>query len=305
MDKIAGDQTDPLNQQDALRNLEKAYQKLGSLIKDLKESQGTANFNQDLEFNLPVVMNYIGAATQNAQLQNQDKLISSLIPIYWRQTLRFPMEMHTLEEVWKSVWKCNLSSEELTILKQIELPDDEQDQKKKKKKKDKKKPKPKPKKENNDLDSDEELPDYTITLEQIVDEVYNNIEDELPFQGTLPGYTSDVYTKMDREKLEEYLKTFKKEDFNNQITEQDVKFNSVDTVYSKKEEYEQIIKDAYWQGPFFYGGSALPGYTYLSFATITKEGRFGGWWLVMWANGTMRLTQNISTEQVGKLITIA
>jgi len=38
MDKIGGDQTDPLNQQDALRNLEKAYQKLGSLIKDLKES---------------------------------------------------------------------------------------------------------------------------------------------------------------------------------------------------------------------------------------------------------------------------
>ena len=84
-----------------------------------------------------------------------------------------------------------------------------------------------------------------------------------------------------------------------------MKFNSLETVVSRKEEYEKILKEAYWQGPFFYGGSSLPGFTYLSFATITKDGKFGGWWLVMWANGTMRLTQNISTELVGKIINVA
>lgn len=101
---------------DVLKDLEKAYQKLGHLISDLSISQGSPGFVEDLEFNLPVVMNYIGAATKKAQLQKPEQLISSLVPTYWRQTLRFPMETHSLEEVWKSVWKCNLSTEELKIL---------------------------------------------------------------------------------------------------------------------------------------------------------------------------------------------
>lgn len=156
-----------------------------------------------------------------------------------------------------------------------------------------------------DLDSEDELDDYLVTVDEIVDQIYDNLEEELPFSISLPGYASDVYTKMDREQLEKYLVSFKLDDFNNQITEGKVKFNSLDTITTRKEEYEKILKDAYWQGPFFYGGSNNPGYTYLSFATITKEGQFGGWWLVMWANGTMRLTQNLSVEQVGRIVNIA
>ena len=159
MEHVDTTESDAINHQNTLRDLEKAHQRLGQLIKDLKDSQGTPGFLEDLEFNLPVVMNYVGAATQKARLQKPEHLITTLIPTYWRQTLRFPMETHSLEEVWKSMWKCNLSPEELQILKQIELPGEEGDSKKSKKKtnkKYKKKPVKPEKKLKTDLDSDEE-----------------------------------------------------------------------------------------------------------------------------------------------------
>lgn len=124
-------------------------------------------------------------------------------------------------------------------------------------------------------------------------------------KDNLPGFTSDILTKMDREKLEEYLDFFNVDAFNDKIEQENITELMVNHVnQDSKAKYSKIISNATWQGPFFYGGSNIDTYGYFSFATITDNGDFGGWWLVFWKNGTIRLTQNIATGQVGRLVTV-
>jgi hypothetical protein len=58
---------------------------------------------------LPAVLNYLALGTKVAQFDKPGKMALDLIPTYWKEVLDFPTEKHSLEDVWKSVWKCNLS----------------------------------------------------------------------------------------------------------------------------------------------------------------------------------------------------
>ena len=93
-------------------------------------------------------------------------------------------------------------------------------------------------------------------------------------------------------------------DLKKSIEEMDITEVQLDRITSQKDEYTKILKKAKWQGPFFYGGHEFDNYGYFSFATITEGGKFGGWWLVCWKNGTLRLTQNLKANQVGYGLTV-
>jgi hypothetical protein len=139
----------------------------------------------------------------------------------------------------------------------------------------------------------------------ILDKVYENLENDINFSPNLPGYTSDVYTPMSRETLEEdFLSKFDVESFDVMIADNNLVEQMVGSVNKESQEkYSQILENADWQGPFFYGGSGKDTFGYFSFATITPSGDFGGWWMVFWKNGTIRLNQNLTVSQVGKCVT--
>lgn len=58
-----------------------------------------------------------------------------------------------------------------------------------------------------------------LTIDNIVKSTYENLENGLGFQTNLPGYTSDVYTPMDTEKLGKFLSLFDIAKFNELIEE--------------------------------------------------------------------------------------
>jgi hypothetical protein len=77
--------------------LEGAHTRLGLIINDVKNLSTDIEFvRENIELNLPVVLNYIGLATKKANFDQPNKLALSMIPTYWKEVLEFPSSSHSL-----------------------------------------------------------------------------------------------------------------------------------------------------------------------------------------------------------------
>lgn len=288
-----------------IKFFQKAEKKLKQLITEVQESTNENFLQTIIEIELPVVTNYLAEGTKSAMFENPGKIALNVLPNYWKDSLNFPTSTHSLGEVWKSVWKCNMTREEILLLKKIPIiPQNNKYQRKWM-------PTSEifniPNSENIQAEPIEYVDDGEIlSVSFILDRVYQNLESGVKFAPNLPGYTSDVYIKMKREKLEnDFLNQFKIETFDGMIADAGlVEYMSTTIKREVQEEYNRILLNAKWQGPFFYGGSNKDQFGYFSFATISPEEEFGGWWIVFWKNGTIRISQNMSINQVGKVVNL-